>query len=227
MLVLAQGELAVLGDVTIDGDVNGDDAPDITVDGAGASTVFHIYSGTATLNGLTITGGNSSYGGGVAVGSYFFGTTADVTISNSAIVEQRRRLRRRHLGRSRQLAPADQFDRLEQRGLLLRRRHRQCRHAHGHQFDRVGQRGQFRRRAFYGGGGIYNVGTATLIGSTISGNGGAFAGGGIYNTDELTLVNTTVSENYARTAAASPTLSVRCGSSTVALSTRPWRQRRL
>ena len=145
MLVLSQGELAVFGNVTIDGDVNGDDTPDITVDGAGASTrvprlqrhgdaqrAHHhrrLFQLRRRRRGRLL----------------FLRDDRRRHHLQFDDLEQRRRLRRRHFGRSRQLAPADQFDRLGQPGRLFRRRHRQCRHAHGHQFDRVGQRGRSRR----------------------------------------------------------------------------------
>ncbi len=53
------------------------------------------------------------------------------------------------------------------------------------------------------GGGIYNDGTLTLTGSTVSGNkamvgpNSIFGGGGIYNSGTLTLSNSTVSGNVA------------------------------
>ena len=46
------------------------------------------------------------------------------------------------------------------------------------------------------GGGIYNSGTLTLNGSTLSGN-SAQEGGGIGNRGTLTLVNSTLSANDA------------------------------
>ena len=217
MLVLSQGELAVFGNVSIDGDVNGDDAFDITVDGAGASSVFHVYSGTATLNGLHITGGNSSYGGGVAVGSYYFGTTADVTISNSTIsnnvagygggisVDPGSSLQLNNSTVSGNEAYYSGGG-IANAGTLTVTNSI----VSGNEANLAGP--------FYSGGGIYNVGTATLIGSTISDNNGGFAGGGIYNTDELTLVNTTVSENYALNGGGIANVpGCGCGSSTVAL----------
>ncbi|MGH7129390.1 MAG: CSLREA domain-containing protein, partial [Planctomycetaceae bacterium] len=51
-------------DLTIDGDLDGDGTPDITVDAQGGSRVFLIASGAeATLEGLVITGGAFSGGG--------------------------------------------------------------------------------------------------------------------------------------------------------------------
>jgi CSLREA domain-containing protein len=49
-----------------------------------------------------------------------------------------------------------------------------------------------------GGGGIFNRGTLTLTGSTVSGNTSRyFGGGGIFNRGTLTLTGSTVSENWA------------------------------
>ena len=193
-LALAQGELVVFGDVTIDGDVNGDDTPDITVRWRRRLPVFHIYSGTATLNGLAIPGGYSGYGGGVAVGSSS-GTDRLRHHLQFDHLGQLCRLRRWHLRRSRQLAHAHQST-VHNNHAYIRRRHRQCRHADGHQLDLVGELANITGDA-NSGGGLYNVGSATLIDSTISGNGGGNAGGGIYNTGELTLINTTLSNNSA------------------------------
>ncbi|MEA1965224.1 MAG: Ig-like domain-containing protein [Candidatus Aerophobetes bacterium] len=54
------------------------------------------------------------------------------------------------------------------------------------------------------GGGISNLGTLTITGSTISGNtalpigfGGWAGGGGIYNSGTLTIIGSTISDNYA------------------------------
>src|SRR4051794_972765 len=67
-LVLTGGELALAHDLTIDGDVNDDGRPDITIDADGAhggtTRVLNVYAPTATLDGLVITGGNSNYGAG-------------------------------------------------------------------------------------------------------------------------------------------------------------------
>ena len=50
-IVLEQGELVVVGNVNIDGDIDSDGRADITVDAAAAnpSAVFHVYSGTSKL----------------------------------------------------------------------------------------------------------------------------------------------------------------------------------
>ncbi len=75
-ITLTQGQLAIAFSVTI----RGNGAANTILSGGSAVRVFNITSGTVTLDGLTITKGNTtSYGGGVYIG----GST--VTISNSTI----------------------------------------------------------------------------------------------------------------------------------------------
>ncbi len=84
-IVLTGGELALINDVIIYGDVNGDDKADITMSGNDASRVFNM-TGTETdvdLLSLTLTNGLGSYGG--AVGAHYIASLniSDSTISNS------------------------------------------------------------------------------------------------------------------------------------------------
>ncbi|MBL4836133.1 MAG: DUF4347 domain-containing protein [Kordiimonadaceae bacterium] len=81
-ITLTNGQLEIGQDLTIDGDNNGDDGADITIDANNTSRVFHITGGTVTLESLVITGGNisSDSGGGILSDT---GTT--VTINNSRI----------------------------------------------------------------------------------------------------------------------------------------------
>ncbi|MCB1499007.1 MAG: cadherin-like domain-containing protein [Bauldia sp.] len=82
-LTLTNGQLVIDSDVTIDGDTDGDNKADITVDADGASRVFHITSGTSTLDALTITGGNASDGGGVRIDSGATLTIAHTTVADN------------------------------------------------------------------------------------------------------------------------------------------------
>jgi Ca2+-binding RTX toxin-like protein len=105
--VLAQGERTITltsgqlvvdnkatddpGALVIDGDLNDDGRPDITIDGQGRDRVFSVhgslgsYTQPATLDGLVITGGQhgSDDGGGINA------VHADVTISHSIIADNR------------------------------------------------------------------------------------------------------------------------------------------
>jgi RTX calcium-binding nonapeptide repeat (4 copies) len=87
-LVLTSGELSITNDVTIDGDINGDNKADITISGNNASRIIN-QSGSTTdliLNSLMLTngsGGAFNTGGAIhAIGGTL--KISDTTISNSA-----------------------------------------------------------------------------------------------------------------------------------------------
>ena len=218
-LTLQSGELVITSDVTIDGDIGG--APGITIDAGGLSRVLNIISGTSSLNGLEITGGDvtcgcyGDYGGGIVSApvlrrhrrrddlqldhprqhrAYGGGIAVDF---GSAV--------RRSTPRSRTTAPtmpaaasrataAD--DAIRPSGNVAgyiggERRRARSQFAVGQPVDLASE--------FYApsGGGLYNAGTATLTSTTISGNTSGYAGGGIYNSGSLTLTNATVANNTA------------------------------
>ncbi len=78
-ITLGGTELAISQGITIDGDLDDDDTPDVTIDADGNSRVFNFSGGTNTLDGLTITGGNASNGGGI------HSSGSALTVSNSTI----------------------------------------------------------------------------------------------------------------------------------------------
>ncbi len=85
-ITLGGTELAITQGITIDGDLDDDNLPDVTIDANDASRVFNISGGTTVLDGLTISGGQPVFpnddGGGVLVG-----TAATVTIQNSVVTD--------------------------------------------------------------------------------------------------------------------------------------------
>ncbi|MBL4789806.1 MAG: hypothetical protein JKY60_12450 [Kordiimonadaceae bacterium] len=92
-LTLSGSELVISNSVTIDGDIDGDNRADITIDANGGSRVFNVTGGTSTLDSLVITGGNAVNGGGINIaggGGLFFSspalTVANTTISNNSAV---------------------------------------------------------------------------------------------------------------------------------------------
>src|SRR5262249_21345592 len=81
-LVLTGGELDITKNLTIEGDVDHNGAPDITISGNNASRVFDEggFGLSATLDGLIIRDGSATLGGGIEVG------TADtLTLKNSQV----------------------------------------------------------------------------------------------------------------------------------------------
>ena len=84
-LTLTQGELAIAGFLTIDGDVNGDGKADITIDANHASRVINITAGDVGLHSLVLTGGHVTTGGaGVFVAAGASADILDSTITGNA-----------------------------------------------------------------------------------------------------------------------------------------------
>ncbi len=188
-LTLTGGELGIGSDVTIDGDVNGDDAADITIDAAGASRVFGIYAGASTLDALTITGGDagSSKGGGIRVitgaqltvaNSTISGNSADVGGGVHVAVGALTLINTTVAGNSAQFGGGGISNGGTGTATLTN----------------VTLSGN---SASLAGGGIYNFGTATLTNTTLSGNSAAHDGGGLSNYGSATLANTIVAGNHA------------------------------
>jgi hypothetical protein len=134
--MLTSGELFITNNLTIQGP-----GPKLlTINGNGASSVFHITNGIAKISGLTIAGGYNSVGGGIY--SQYIPTS--VNLSNCMIVSN--------------------------------------------------------TSTVYGGGGIWNEGTMSVVGCTIASNvtAGLGAGGGIYNAGvALGMTNCTITGNTA------------------------------
>jgi Ca2+-binding RTX toxin-like protein len=90
-ITLTGGQLALADDVTIDGDVNGDNKADITISGGNSSRIFNVgVAGTdATLLSLTLTNGSAAgggYGGAVNVETFTSLTIRDTTVRDSNAV---------------------------------------------------------------------------------------------------------------------------------------------
>ncbi|MEM6384371.1 MAG: calcium-binding protein [Pseudomonadota bacterium] len=82
-ITLTQGQLELTSDMVIDGDIDGDDKADITLDGNDASRVFEVgLLGTdVTLNSLTLTDGQADFGGAIIVRN----RAESLTINDSTI----------------------------------------------------------------------------------------------------------------------------------------------
>ena len=162
----------------------------MTVSGGGLSRVFQVDAGvTASISGLTITGGNvgySGYGTGSGGGLANFGTTTltNCTVSgNSAYSRRRRAVQRRH-------GHADQLHRQRQLRHWLHRPGRrpvQRRHGHADNCTVSGNSASSRRRPVPTN---YAAVSTTLTGCTISNNSSNGIGGGLFllgksNSDQL------------------------------------------
>ncbi|MBF0584412.1 MAG: DUF4347 domain-containing protein, partial [Magnetococcales bacterium] len=80
-ITLTGTQISISKNITINGDLDGNNTPDVTIDGANLSRVINVGTGkTATLNGLIISGGKetSSVGGG---GIYNQGTLLTINYS--------------------------------------------------------------------------------------------------------------------------------------------------
>ncbi|HWX83247.1 MAG TPA: FG-GAP-like repeat-containing protein, partial [Xanthobacteraceae bacterium] len=226
-LLLTNGQLTVNGNVTIEGDINGDNAPDITIDGQGISRDLDITGGNVTIDGLTITGGYASlHGGGVSLG-YGGNGPANVSISHSVIANNQS-----VFGGG---ISVDQGDALSLSNSVVSGNYAylvgggianqgalQMRDT-AVLGNKSGYIGGGVANSYYGtltvvnstiannqithsvagplydsaGGGLYNAGSAALVNTTIANNTGAYAGGGIYNSEVLQLTNVTVANNSA------------------------------
>lgn len=85
-ITLGGTELTLSQNITIDGDLDGDDIPDVTISGNNASRIFNLTGGTITLDGLTVTGGNAgaNNGGGVLISNGVTATIQNSVINNNA-----------------------------------------------------------------------------------------------------------------------------------------------
>ena len=198
---LTSGELELSGGATTT--IQGPGANLLTVSGGGASRVFDVESGSLSLSGMRITGGRSNFGGGV----YSHDSTlmlANVTISGNSPADSSSG------GSGGGLACISDASTNINTAVLTN-----C--AISGNVDTLGA-GIYNKMYSsltmtdctlsnnYGadlGGGLFNEGTATLVGCTISGNSAKKTsptlgqGGGVDNVGTMTLTNCTVSDNYA------------------------------
>jgi len=83
-ITLTMGELEITSDVTIAGDVDSDDTPDVTIDAGGANRALLVESeSTVAVDGLILTNGSESEGGAVHVAEDASFTFTDGEISDN------------------------------------------------------------------------------------------------------------------------------------------------
>ncbi len=185
-ITLTSGELAINSSLTI----NGPGANLLTIAGNNASRVFNLGSGfTASLSGMTITGGNAFDGGGIRN----FGT---LTVTNSTVSGNTA------TGFGAGGGGIFNFGTLTVTNLII------SGNTTNDSGGGISNGGTLTvtnstvsgNTAALGGGGILNIGgsTLTVTNSTISGNtanGEGGRGGGIENFGNLTVTNSTISGN--------------------------------
>ena len=209
-IALTQGQLMLASDVTIAGDLDGDGVPDVTIDAQGASRVIEVTGGTATLSGLTVTGGRADYGGGIHVSS-----GATLAFSGGAILDNEATVSGGGIGSSGTMTLTDAAVSGNHAGWDGGGVHSSGKTAlndvmvWGNDADQGGGgimvdegettlEGGFvsENRAKQGGGIAIDDGEATLDDLTVAGN-DAEEGGGLYNGGIAVLTGSTVSENRA------------------------------
>ncbi|WP_432256753.1 choice-of-anchor Q domain-containing protein [Limimaricola sp. AA108-03] len=162
------GPLTLTQSMTIDGDLDDDGMPDVTIDAQRGSRVFRVDDGDAStelpviLDGLILTNGaapEDEAGGGVE-------NLEDLSLLNSAVT-----------GSSAYLGGG-----ISNAGTFL-----------GQGIMMSGNRIDGRYGA---GGGLFNTGTMTLAASEIRENTGSYAyGAGVFNRGDLTVTESTISDN--------------------------------
>jgi hypothetical protein len=213
VVVLTQGELVVSSDVAIDGDVDGDDRADITIDGNDSSRVLSLLGGTSTFDALTVTNGLANGFGG----AMFAASGIDVTILNSTLLGNRanggggaifndgtvRIANSTISGNVSEVAGGG----IVNRGTLVLNNVTLANNLATPVPDPAPSLAEMSASTlgdrYFAGGGLYNAGTATLNNSTVTGNyadyGGAIFTGppGGSDPSQFTLNNTIVAGNTA------------------------------
>jgi len=212
-LALAFGQLTISNSVTINGDSDNDGITDITIDAHGASRIFDISGGTATLGHLNIINGLATgaggFGGGIYVHVGAAATVVDTTLSGNSAGDSGGGIA--NLGTLTLINStlADNDVVLSGGGLLndgtatltnVTMWGNEATRGGGLN-NSINATATLTNVTIYGneasfGGGIRNEGTLELSNSTLSGN-YASNGGGISNLDALTLVNSIVAGNFA------------------------------
>ncbi|AFZ51172.1 beta strand repeat-containing protein [Dactylococcopsis salina] len=195
----ALGELVIDKGLTIDGDLDNDGSPDVTVQRASEATaefrIFNIDDGndanvvTVTLDGLTVTGGVASGSSPNNRGGGIFNNREDLTLTNSTVSGN---------------SAADSGGGIYNYYGTANVTNSTVSGNSSFLGGGVGNNGTStinnstlsENSADFAGSGVFNYGTSTINNSTLSGNSADF-GGGIYNNGTSTINNSTLSDNSA------------------------------
>lgn len=196
-ITLGGSQLEITSNVWIDGDINNDRTPDITIDADGKSRVIRTTGEEVRLEGLTITGGSADQGAGIMSGSNP-GTSATIsrplTIINSNISNNT-------VTASGSGGGLEAFNKTTIIGSTF------TGNTAGHRGGGVNLyadssivNSTFTGNTADNGGGISSpYGAATIINTEISGNSANNTGGGIYGyVKTATIISSTITKNDAK-----------------------------
>ena len=192
-LALTLGQLDVTAPITtraltIDGNLNDDRSPDITIDAQGQSRVINVdptpsagvqtLGSPVTLDGLVVTGGKESQDGGIRVESTPF-TLVNSIVRNNEAVGQPGLV---PTGAAGGIGINNTFGGPEVTGNVI-----------------MDSTISDNTAGSFGGGLVFRRAFVTVVDSTVSGNSAESGGGGIFGFDarSLNLVNSTISGNSA------------------------------
>lgn len=169
---LTLGALEIFAPVNINGDIDGNLAPDITLDALGNSRAFEIRSFDASLSGLTLTGGDAtSSTDSTGVGGAVLVVLGELDLQNSVVTGNN----------------ATYGGGLASLGIL----------SLGNTTVSANTADVGGGIAIGSGSNLGRPVSATLDNSTVDGNTAVSFGGGIHNLGVLNLTNTTVGDNNA------------------------------
>jgi hypothetical protein len=170
-------------------------AAGVTISGGGNSQVFQVDGGvTASFSGLTISSGSAAYQGG-GLSNYGTASLTDCAISGNTVS---RIVVTNAYGSSDTNAQGGGVFNGAGANLTLT----DCTISGNSAFSAAreiipGYDPTYYYKFYGNGGGVFNSGTATLTGCTVSGNNTGTAGGGVFNSGTINLTDSTVSGNFA------------------------------
>jgi len=175
----------VVNDLILDGDLDNNLTPDVTVSGSNINQIFNITAANATINGVRLINGNTLTGNGGAIQN-----TGSLTISNS-VLDGNSAIRGGGLANSGTVTLTN--------STIANNTANQV----GGGIVNLGTGtititgSTLSGNQANGGGGLENYGIATITNSTISGNSVINDGGGIWTSGTLSITNSTIANNSA------------------------------
>ena len=188
-LALTLGEIALAGEIFINGDIDGDGQPDITLDADNLSRIFNVTDDNVVIEGLTLVNGSADGDGGALY------VNATLDILNSVIRDSFA------AGHGGGLA----VDSSAQARLVNTTLTSNIASIGGGVHVGLGSElfasgsAFLQNEAFSLGGGLHNIGQLNLTNNLVDSNQSGESGGGLYSLGQLILADSTVSNNRGLT----------------------------